>query len=146
MNHSFNQSGTGNTLWRILEGATATNAAPSGSSAGVAIPTALAPLPSSTIVLVRSTAGSATMTTTIKLWGYASAASQWFPLGTGADALKGVLNGGAAIGETGANVIQHAEIVAGLFAFDRVYAEVVAIGGTSTAVNVEALIGLAPAS
>ncbi len=135
-------SGTANTLWRILEGATATNAAPSGSSAGVAIPTALGPLPSSTIVLVRSTAGSATMTVTIKLWGYSSAASQWFPLGIGADALKGVLNGGAAIGETGTDVIQHTEIVAGLFSFDRIYAEVVAIGGTSTAINVEALIGL----
>ncbi len=137
-------SGTGNHLWRILEGRTTTNNAPSGGSAGEAIPTALGPLPSSAIVIVRSTAGSATMTTTVKLWGYSTIATQWFPLGVGADALKGVLNAGAAIGETGADLIQHAEIVSGLFTFDRLYAEITAIGGTSTAINVEVLI--APAS
>lgn len=139
-------SSSGSTLWRILEGATATNSAPSGSSAGLAIPKAdIWPLPSQAVVIVRSTAGSGTMTATIKLWGYSTVAAQWFPLGIGADALKGVMDAGSALGETGADVIRHAEIVAGLFSFDRLYAEVTAIGGTSTAVNVEVLIG-APTS
>jgi hypothetical protein len=128
--------------WRILDARTSTNSAPSGSSAGLANPKDnIWPLPQKAVVAVYSTAGSATMTATIKLWGYLTDAAQWFPLGIGADALKGVMNGGAAIGETGTNVLQHAEIVEGLFSFDRIYAEVVAIGGTSTAVTVDVRIG-----
>ena len=135
---------SGNTIWRILEGATATNSPPSGSSAGLASPAAsnpptIFPLPSSAVVLVYSTAGSVTMTTTVRLWGYV--ASVWVPLGTGADATKGTMNAGAAIGETGANEIRHSEIITGLFAFDRIYAEITAIGGTSTAINVDIVIG-----
>lgn len=128
--------------WRILDARTSTNSAPSGSSAGLANPKDnIWPLPQKAVVAVYSTAGSATMTATIKLWGYLTDAARWFPLGIGADALKGVMNGGAAIGETGTDVLQHAEIVEGLFSFDRIYAEVVAIGGTLTAVTVDVRIG-----
>ena len=133
--------------WRILDAATATNSPPSGASAGLAIPSAsnaaaqIWPLPYDVLVLVYSTAGSATMTATIKLWGYVTTAATWVPLGVGADTTKGTLNAGAAIGETSADVLRHSEIVSGLFGFDRVYAEVVAIGGTSTAVTVDVLIG-----
>lgn len=128
--------------WRILDAATATNSPPSGGSAGLAIPSAnIWPLPDAVVVLVYSTAGSATMTATIKLWGYVTAAAMWVPLGVGADTTKGTLNAGAAIGETSADVLRHSEIVSGMFNFDRVYAEVVAIGGTSTAVTVDVLIG-----
>ena len=88
--------------WRILDARTSTNSAPSGSSAGLANPKDnIWPLPQKAVVAVYSTAGSATMTATIKLWGYLTDAARWFPLGIGADALKGVMNGGAAIGETG---------------------------------------------
>ena len=142
MNHSIVGSTNGVFTWRILDARTSTNSAPSGSSAGLANPKDnIWPLPQKAVVAVYSTAGSATMTATIKLWGYLTDAAQWFPLGIGADALKGVMNGGAAIGETGTNVLQHAEIVEGLFSFDRIYAEVVAIGGTSTAVTVDVRIG-----
>lgn len=128
--------------WRILDARATTNSAPSGSSAGLAIPSAdIWPLPDDVVVLVYSTAGSGTMTATIKLWGYVTAAAMWVPLGVGADTTKGTLNAGAAIGETSADVLRHSEIVSGLFGFDRVYAEVVAIGGTSTAVTVDVLIG-----
>ena len=82
-------------------------------------------LPRDVVVTVYSTAGSATMTTTVKLWGYTIASGVWVPLGTGADLTKGTINAGAAIGETAgiADVIRHSEIVSGLFNFDRVYAE-----------------------
>lgn len=142
MNHSIVGSTNGVFTWRILDARTSTNSAPSGSSAGLANPKDnIWPLPQKAVVAVYSTAGSATMTATIKLWGYLTDAAQWFPLGIGADALKGVMNGGAAIGETGTDVLRHAEIVEGLFSFDRIYAEVVAIGGTSTAVTVDVRIG-----
>jgi hypothetical protein len=83
------------------------------------------------------------MTTTVKLWGYTVSSGVWKPLGTGADATKGTINGGAAIGETAgiSDVVRHSEIVSGLFNFDRVYAEIVAIGGTATAITVDVLIG-----
>ena len=99
-------------------------------------------LPRDVVVTVYSTAGSATMTTTVKLWGYTIASGVWVPLGTGADATKGTINAGAAIGETAgiADVIRHSEIVSGLFNFDRVYAELTAIGGTATAITVDVLI------
>lgn len=137
---------SGNHIWRILEGATATNSPPSGSSAGHASPAAsnpptILPLPSSVVALVYSTAGSATMTVTVKLWGYLSVPAVWVPLGTGADLTKGTLNAGAAIGETSTDVLRHSEVIANLFAFDRIYAEITAIGGTSTAINVDIVIG-----
>jgi hypothetical protein len=137
----LNGTTNGVNLWRILEARTSNNSAPSGASAGEAVATlvtALGPLPDEVEVIVRSTAGSATMTCTVRLWGYV--ASTWVPLGPGADATKGYLNNGAAIGETAADTIVHAERVRGLFSFDRVYAEILAIGGTSTAINVEVLI------
>lgn len=135
-------SSNGIFTWRILEGATATNSPPSGASAGLAIPSAqIWPLPTSVVVDVYSTAGSATMTVTIKLWGYSITSARWVPLGTGADTGKGIINAGAAIGENASDVIQHSEVITNLFNFDRIYAEVFAIGGTSTAVNVDVQIG-----
>lgn len=128
----------------ILEGATATNSAPSGASAGVALSAldnfigALTSIPQAT-VQVWSTAGSGTMTVTVKLWGYAN--SRWSPLGTSATASsKGLLNGGNAIGETGTDTIDHAEPVYQISDFDRVYAEITAIGGTATAIRVAIVV------
>lgn len=127
---------------RLLEGATATNSPPSGASAGIAL-TALDAFfsgnyaPPRCAVVVRSTAGSATMTVTVRLWGY-YANAVWVPFGTGADTTKGTLNEGAAIGEGSvADTLTHTEILLFPALFDRVYAEVTAIGGTSTAVNVD---------
>lgn len=120
--------------WRILEGATATNSPPSGASAGRPI----TDLPAadfggkyeavSVPVEVVSTAGSATMTVTVDIWGYDSIEAVWFNLGR--------LNAGSAIAETGTDVIRYVEILDNLFDWDRLYAEIVAIGGTATAINV----------
>jgi NAD-specific glutamate dehydrogenase len=76
------------------------------------------------------------MTATIRMWGYTTQGA-WVPIGAGADGTKGVINLQAAIGESGTDVIRHAELMRHLFHFQRLYAEVAAIGGTSTAVTVE---------
>lgn len=125
---------------QLLDDATATNSAPTAATDGVALP----PAWGDAIVLVRSTAGSGTMTATVKLWAYwegsadgSTDAIGWYPLGTDATAAdKGILNEGNALEETSADGIAHTERVVGLNAFRRLYAEVTAIGGTATAVSV----------
>jgi hypothetical protein len=87
------------------------------------------------LLLVKSTAGSDAMSVTIRLWGYSEYGAAWFPLGAGADASKGVINLESAMGETGTDSIRHSEIVSGLSVFDRLYAQVTAIGGTATAIS-----------
>jgi hypothetical protein len=124
---------------KLLEAATATNGSPVGT------PTAGYPIgdlvkggsPDGTI-FIASTAGSGTMTVTLRLWGYDATANAWAPLGTGTAALKGILNGGVAIAEDstiGADVLRHTEVVGSLWAFDRIYLEITAIGGTATAIS-----------
>jgi hypothetical protein len=88
------------------------------------------------LLLLRSTAGSGTMTCTGKLWGYSRLTTEWHPLGTGAAAAdKGLINDGYALGETDADLIQHSEIVKGIVGFDEALLELTAIGGTSTAIS-----------
>lgn len=98
-----------------------------------------APRPDAGIIFVTSVAGFGTMTagaTAPRLWGYSSSAKEWFPCGTGADATKGCLNFGTALGETSANLVTHSERVQGLSAFERLYLEITATpGGTSTAIS-----------
>lgn len=84
---------------------------------------------------VVSTAGSATMSCTIRLRGWSPDQAKWLPLGPGTDALKGTINLEASMGETSANVIAHEETITGLRAFTRLDAEIVAIGGTDTAIT-----------
>lgn len=119
---------------RLIEGAIATNNAPSGASAGVATSVVDANLGGmfearSAVAEVYSTAGSGTMTVTVRMWGYDSQAARWFPVG--------YLNAGGAIAELSADSIRHAEKIDDLWDWDRWYAEIVAIGGTDTAVNVD---------
>ena len=125
----------------ILEAATATNSPPSGGSAGVAATVVDTDWGAkyeadSAVVEAYSSAGSATMTFTIRLWGYDSIAAKWFPLG--------YLNSGSAIAELAADDIRHAEMVDDLFVWDRWYAEVTAIGGTGTAVTVDLIFPAVP--
>jgi len=132
----------------LLSGVTAANGQPSGATAGVpcydsnvfgevSAGVCYPQLPSrESTILVCSTAGSGTMTVTIRLWGYNSATSEWYPLGAGADATKGVIDAGSAEGEVKSDKILHAEPLLMAGHFDRLYAEVTAIGGTSTAVDV----------
>jgi hypothetical protein len=123
----------------VLASATATNSAPSGASAGIAvadIANLFNQMPVEAALLVYSTAGSGTMTATFRLWGYHPGPAAWFPIGTGTDALKGVINEETALGETGANAIAHCEPIALLGVIgSRLYVEITAIGGTSTAVE-----------
>ena len=129
---------------KLLNAATATNSPPSGATAGFPmrqgmdgqlVGSGFRDDTDEFMFIVRSTAGSGTMTVTLRLWGYQGDAGVWVPLGTGTDALKGTLNEQAALGETEANTIGHAELVMGLRHFDRVYLEVSAIGGTATAIS-----------
>ena len=94
--------------------------------------------PDELLLVVNSTAGSATMTVTIRMWGWLDLTSKWYPLGVGSDStLTGIINDGNAIGENGvADTISHAEILSETRDFSRLYAEVTAIGGTATAVTV----------
>lgn len=127
---------------QLLNAATATNSPPSGATAGVAksqrtenSPCGIGEAESATII-VRSTAGSGTMTVTLKLWCYSPISGTWHPLGTHATpATKGIINAGAAIGETGTDTIAHAELVQGLGGFTRFYLEITTIGGTATAIS-----------
>lgn len=113
----------------LFSAATATSAVPSG-LVGEPIPlTDLATL------FLYSTAGSSTMTVTCRLWGYNAKLAKWFPLGTGTASGKGVINAGAAIAEDIADTILHCETVTSLHRINRVYLQITAIGGTSTAVT-----------
>lgn len=125
----------------LLSAATATNSPPSGATAGTALPFCT----DRALVFVYSTAGSATMTVTCKLWGYSAALSKWFPLGTNATAAsKGILNEANALAETSADGIVHCEEISGLRRINRVYLEITAIGGTDTAIS--AALDCVPAS
>lgn len=126
---------------KLLSGATATTSAPSAATDGYAL---RKQTPGTTyvwdgrnigLVTVYSTAGSGTMTVTIRLWMFKVNSGKWFPLGRSTtESDRGLLNGGA-IDEDGADNLVHAELIQGLSAFDRIYAQVVAIGGTATAVD-----------
>lgn len=124
---------------QLLDDATAVNGAPSAASDGVALPQRWG----EAVALARSTAGSGTMSVTLKLWVYWEGSADgsgdavgWYPLGTDATAAdKGKLNEGNAIDETGTDLIAHVERVVGLNAFTRAYMEVVAISGTATAIS-----------
>ena len=115
----------------LLTAATATNGVPSGATAGAKM---LGHTDVATL-FVKSVAGSGTMTASLRLWGYHIYTATWYPLGTGAANTKGLINGGVALAEDIANDLRHAELVSGLFRIDRVYLEVVSIGGTATALT-----------
>mgnify|MGYP001233795037 CR=1 FL=1 len=137
--------GDGNTK-RIEIGAatTSTTAGPSSATDGVSLLSlGLGDVPYEGIAQVISTAGSGTMTATVRLWGYneISAAAGWTPLplgviGTGTELTRGMLNNGVAIGETTAgDTIRYSETVTGLSMYSRIYAQVTAIAGTGTSVT-----------
>ena len=129
---------------KLLAAATAANSPPSGATAGYA----LRGLNSGTIdrrwrgqndgvLLLKSTAGSGTMTVSGRVWAYSNLLAQWFPLGQSAtEADRGKINVDGTVDEDGADTLRHAESISGLGAFDRIYFEITAIGGTSTAVDV----------
>lgn len=124
---------------KVLEAATATNGSPVGlgTTVGVSVGELLkGSAPAECAVFIASTAGSGTMTVTVRAWGYNADAAAWAPLGVDATAAsRGVLNASNAVDEIGADVIRHTEPIFCLWAFDQFYLEVTAIGGTATAIS-----------
>lgn len=126
----------------LLSAATATNGQPSAASDGIELPSGA----HRAALLLDSTAGSGTMTVTVRIWGYEPKTAKWYPLSIGADSsagdttnTAGWMNGGNAIVEIDADELRHFEAIEDLGHFSRLYAQVVAIGGTATAVTLEAL-------
>lgn len=90
------------------------------------------------VVILRSTAGSGTMTVTARLWGFRADVGTWVPIGSSATAdNRGVINLASAIAETTApaDQLRYADVVDAMWAFERAYLEITAIGGTATAVS-----------
>jgi len=140
---------------QVLNGAVAANGAPSAATAGFPLfkssrdmqfvdPTRdgfYDNVDEATLVLKLSGTGTLTISY-LRQWGYFQVtdagvdASFWAPLGTGTDADKGKLNGvTVALGETGTDIVVHAEKVRGLRDCDRYYLEVGVVGGTPTSID-----------
>lgn len=124
----------------ILASAIAANNAPSGASAGVSTNqlARFGRVPDKIRVGVKSTAGSGTMTVTLRTWLYAGGA--WFvakPHATSSAAPQTAV----AIAETSSDAIQYSEVVTGVSSAARIYLEIVAIAGTNTAVTGYAIVG-----
>ena len=124
----------------LLASATAANGIPSASTAGISTNSLadLGRVPDKIRVGVKSTAGSGTMTVTLRVWGYAGAI--WFRL-KDLNASSAAPHTAVAIAETSADALQYSEEVTGISGCARIFLEVVAIAGTSTAVTGYALVG-----
>ncbi len=124
----------------ILASATAANGIPSGATAGVDVSLfrKLGFLPDKIRVGVKSTAGSGTMTVTLRTWLYAGGV--WF-VAKPHVASSATPQTAVAIAETSADAIAYSEVVTGVSSAARIYLEIVAIGGTLTAVTGYAIVG-----
>ncbi len=87
---------------------------------------------------IRSTAGSGTMSATLRVWG--KAGGFWFRL-KDLNASSAAPHTAVAIPETSADALQYSEEVSGIAGCDRLYLEIVAIAGTETAVTGYAIVG-----
>lgn len=95
-------------------------------------------IPDEALLVIRSIAGSGTMTLgACRLM--VSTGAVGGPLGVGTDAGKGGINNGGSFGEdaSAADHIYHREVIAGLSLVDGVQVQLGAIAGTATAINVE---------
>lgn len=92
-------------------------------------------------IVIYSTAGSGTITlgATRVFLAHNQGASAVVsgPYGVGADLTKGMLNAGAAFGETSSNVLYHREEITGLSTADGIAVQLGAFGGTNPAYQVE---------
>jgi hypothetical protein len=124
----------------LLASATATNGAPSGASAGIDCDTLREGgiIPDSFRVGIRSTAGSGTMTVAARLWAYSGGI--WFAAHALAANPATPYTAGT-IPEASADLISYSEWVFGMSGAARLYLEIVAIAGTSTAVTGYAIVG-----
>ncbi len=124
----------------ILASAVAANSAPSGASAGVAVNqlARFGQVPDKIRIGIKSTAGSGTMTVTLRTWLYAGGA--WFVAKAHA-ASSAAPQTAVAIAETGTDTIAFSEEVSGVSSASRIYLEIVAIAGVATAVTGYAIVG-----
>lgn len=123
----------------LLASATAANGIPSAASAGIDcnLLRVSGKLPEKIRVGVKSTAGSDTMTVTLRLWLYAGGI--WFRA-KDLNASSAAPHTAVAIPETSADAIQYSEVVDGINGAARLYLEIVAIAGTATAVTGYAIV------
>lgn len=123
------------TLITLLDGVIAANGSPTGLGAtvGVALPTVDKFTADRGLLLIKAAVTASTVgSLTARLWLYHEASAAWYPAGIDASpANKGLINGGSAIGETGTDVIRHAEEVYGLTRIRRVYLELTAISNVT---------------
>lgn len=126
----------------LLASATAANGAPSGATAGIDASLLRNPrgdrIPDAIRVGVNSTAGSGTMTVALRLWQYSGGV--WFVAQALAADPSTPYTAGT-IPETSADKIAYSELVFGLSGASRLYLEIVAIAGSSTAVTGYAMVG-----
>lgn len=112
----------------LAGGGATSNAAPTydDEDAGVAI------IPCDALqIMVRSVAGSGSMTATVTLWGFHEELGEWFKVKA--------LNAASAIAETGTDLIRYAEWI-GLGRYSRLHAQLSVAGtGTEVAVYVDRL-------
>jgi hypothetical protein len=123
----------------LLASTNATNGIPSA-SAGIDVNAlrVAGGIPDKIRVAVKSTAGSGTMTVTLRAW--LRAGGVWYRA-KDLNASSAAPHTAVAIPETSADAIQYSEEVSGVSCADRIYLEIVAIAGTSTAVTGYALVG-----
>lgn len=95
-------------------------------------------VPDTIRVGVRTTAGSGTMTVTLRVW--LRAAGFWFRA-KDLNASSAAPHTAVAIPETSADAIQYSEEVSGIAGADRIYLEILVIAGSSTAVTGYAIVG-----
>ena len=120
---------------KLLNAASAVNGEPTLDTQGK--PLEVMRNPDKVLVLVDSTAGSGTMSVTVRMWGFHPTTGKWYAMGVGSDSsVTGIINGGNPIGENGiADRIGHAEVLGNVRGFSRLYAEVTAITGTLTTID-----------
>lgn len=88
-------------------------------------------IPREALLYVCNTAGTNPVSISyVRVWVYDAITEKKYPWGIGADADKGKLNNGAALGETNTNELRHAEVVYYLDMWDGVQVEVGVTGGT----------------
>ncbi len=112
-------------LMTLLASGSTSGAVPTAVTDGVALPYHC----NEAAIMLRSTAGSGTMTATPVIWGWSVLNAAWFRIGT--------LNGGTALAEIAADQLSYTELIIGLRAFTRLACELT-VSGTNTAVEVTA--------
>jgi hypothetical protein len=123
----------------LLASAIAANGIPTTTSGiDIALLRRSVKVPDRVRVGVKHTAGTGTMTVTLRVWGRAG--EIWFRL-KDLNASSAAPHTAVAIPETSADAIQYSEVVEGVSGCDRMYLEILVIAGTNTAVAGYLIVG-----